>query len=197
MPLDKAAFRTRVRAARSAAMTDDSFASNAAKLAESALTWLKTFDDGKAAVCAYISTGAEPPTTGLLKALAESGRSVYVPVCEPGHQLSWVLWHEEVPMARSLLAPVLEPVGQRHAFEELGQVAALFIPALAVDLSGTRLGQGGGYYDRFLALRARKVAAVVYEHEVLPAGRLPHDDLDMAIAAAVTPSGHHTLGVKP
>ena len=32
--------------------------------------------------------------------------------------------------------------------------AGIFLPATAVDFSGNRIGQGGGYYDKFLAALA-------------------------------------------
>ena len=34
----------------------------------------------------------------------------------------------------------------------------MFLPATAVDLSGNRIGQGGGYYDKFLAAAERRAA---------------------------------------
>lgn len=202
---EKADWRIRLRAARLASGPDPG---EGGALALAALAWLETFDGGHApsaapsggtsvggAVCAYISMGTEPPTENLLGALAASGRTVYVPVCEAGHQLSWVRWVPGVEMARSRLAPVMEPVGPRLQFGSLGPVSAVFIPALAVDESGVRLGQGGGYYDRFLAATARlRVAAVVHAHEVLPAGTLPHDPLDAPVAHALTAAGHRALG---
>lgn len=90
----------------------------------------------------------------------------------------------------------MEPVGPRQAFAALGPVAALLLPALAADTSGVRLGQGGGYYDRFLAsLRTTKngglpgvpAAAVVYDHEVLEPHQLPHDALDQPVDYLLTP----------
>ncbi|MFC8303656.1 5-formyltetrahydrofolate cyclo-ligase [Specibacter sp. NPDC057265] len=194
-PLNKAAWRRQIRAARVAALTAQPHTDAAVNLARAAIAWLETCCPGTGAVCAYISVGAEPPTQLLLEALLRSGRKVYVPVCEPGHHLSWVSWHRGVPLAPSALAPVMEPVGQRLGFTELGPVAALFIPALAVDCSGVRLGQGGGYYDRFLAHRTEAIAALVYAHEVLPAGTLPHDALDIPLAFTVTPAGHRKLGL--
>lgn len=194
---EKAAWRIRLRAARLAA---GAAPGEGDALALATLAWLETFDAGHVpsaapSVCAYISMGTEPPTEDLLGALAASGRNVYVPVCEAGHQLSWVRWIPGVEMARSKLAPVLEPLGPRLAFDSLGPLAAVLIPALAVDESGVRLGQGGGYYDRFLAATAPlRVAAVVHANEVFPAGTLPHDPLDAMVTHALTPAGHRALG---
>lgn len=194
---EKAAWRVRLRAAR---LKSGPVPGEGGALALAALAWFETFDAGHSpsagtSVCAYISMGNEPPTGDLLGALATSGRTVYVPVCEAGHQLSWVRWIPGVEMVRSKLAPVMEPVGPRLPFGSLGPVAAVLIPALAVDDSGVRLGQGGGYYDRFLAGTAQlMVAAVVHAHEVLPAGTLPHDPLDAPVTHALTPAGHRALG---
>ncbi|MBP2413420.1 5-formyltetrahydrofolate cyclo-ligase [Arthrobacter stackebrandtii] len=154
-------------------------------------------------VCAYISTGTEPSTDELLSALAAAGHLVHVPVCEPGFALSWVRWFPGVAMVRSALAPVMEPVGVRRPFPELGPVPAVLVPALAVDESGTRMGQGGGYYDRFLAGLAGStaspgtrvtVAAVVHSNEILSAGMLPRDTFDMPVSWALSPSGVRRLG---
>jgi 5-formyltetrahydrofolate cyclo-ligase len=80
---------------------------------------------------------------------------------------------------------------------------AIFLPATAVDFSGNRIGQGGGYYDKFLAALAGlsgpsggasdagalPTAAVVYDTEVLPAGSIPAEAFDRKVDAALTPDG--------
>lgn len=206
---DKAAWRRRIRSARGQESAAEALETGTG-LARTGLAWLNADDGGsppaavadgaaKGAVCAYISMGSEPPTGQLLAALCHSGRTVYVPVCEADFQLSWVRWTPEVPLAASTLAPVMEPLGSRINYEQLGSVTALLIPALAVDASGVRLGQGGGYYDRFLSsldrgpARSVAVAAVVRDSEVLPEGTLPHDELDIPVRHILTPSGHRSL----
>ncbi|WP_062007493.1 MULTISPECIES: 5-formyltetrahydrofolate cyclo-ligase [Arthrobacter] len=196
-PLSKIQWRAHLRAQR-LSMDDGARHRAAEGLASAGLEWVSLVRSGPAplTICAYVSVGPEPSTALLLTTLSQAGDHVFVPVCRPGHQLSWVSWHPGVPMQRSTLAPVMEPVGRRHAFAALGPVAALLLPALAVDTSGVRLGQGGGYYDRFLAsLQTTKnaglpgvpAAAVVYDHEVLAPHQLPHDALDQPVDYLLTP----------
>lgn len=74
-----------------------------------------------------------------------------LPVCEPDRALSWVFWNPSSEFVRSRYAPIQEPAGERHGLEAIKEVAAMFLPATAVDMNGNRIGQGGGYYDKFLA----------------------------------------------
>ncbi|WP_448631407.1 5-formyltetrahydrofolate cyclo-ligase [Cellulomonas soli] len=71
------------------------------------------------------------------------------------------------------------------------------MPALAVDTAGTRLGQGGGWYDRALA-HARpgvRTVALVYPEELYEAGvrPLPREPHDRRVDAVATPDGWRCL----
>ncbi len=65
------------------------------------------------------------------------------------------------------------------------------MPLLAVDRRGTRLGQGGGHYDRTLAtLRAAgPVLAVGMAWDCQLVDALPTDPWDEPLDALATPSG--------
>ena len=62
--------------------------------------------------------------------------------------------------------------------------------ALAASEDGTRLGQGGGWYDRTLPHRAPStpIVAVVFDDEVLPGGRIPREPHDIPVDAIITPT---------
>ena len=77
----------------------------------------------------------------------------------------------------------------------------MIAPALAVDTTGARLGQGGGWYDRALEhLRpGAPVVALVFPEELYDAQTrpLPRERHDRLVDAVATPAGvapHH--GVK-
>ena len=82
--------------------------------------------------------------------------------------------------------------GSYFRTKSIGQFVMLRVlriaPALAVDVSGARLGQGGGSYDRALRRRApgALVVAVVGDDELVP-GPLPAEGHDERVDAVVTP----------
>lgn len=184
---------------RRAAMTSLEREEAGTALAKHGAAWAASVMPAEeATVCVYLGVGAEPPTLPLIAALHDDGHRVLLPVCEPGRELGWVFWAPGIELARSRFAPILEPVGTRHEIEVAGEAAALFIPATAVDLAGSRIGQGGGYYDKFLGHLASAgkhipLAAILYDWELLPAGAIPVEEFDRPVPGVVLPSGFRDL----
>jgi 5-formyltetrahydrofolate cyclo-ligase len=190
----KEEIRSRHRIGRTA-LSSAALDAAGAGIARQGLQWATMIAAGERSTFAlYLGVGFEPPTLPLMTALFETGHRVLLPLCGPSLTLSWVYWTPATEFVRSSYAPIEEPVGEAHGTAVMRDVAGIFVPATAVDLSGNRIGQGGGYYDKFLAeLETDGIlvpaAAVVYEGEVLPAGRIPAESFDQKIPVAVTPSG--------
>lgn len=149
---------------------------------------------GARIIAGYQAAGTEPDPAAALKSAHDAGAQVLLPVCRPAFQLGWVTWHPGIEMRPSDFAPVHEPVGRVGDAAAAARADVVLLPATAVDASGTRLGQGGGYYDRFLAELRRlgseaKSVAAVYEHEFLPAGALPREATDQPVDGAITAAG--------
>jgi 5-formyltetrahydrofolate cyclo-ligase len=126
-------------------------------------------------VAAYVALRTEPGSAELLSGLVAAGARVLVPVLRADRDLDWVTW------------PAREPA-------ELAAAEAVFVPALAVDAAGFRLGRGGGSYDRALARSAPGAAlvALVFDDELLAV--VPTDPWDRPVTDALTPSGWVALG---
>lgn len=117
-------------------------------------------------VATYVSYPSEPDTKAFIQHLLSEGTTVLVPETLEDGLLSWheYLKTEEVQLAAGDL---------------------LFVPALAVDELGNRLGRGKGYFDREISsLTDVSIYAVVFENEVLDA--IPVEDHDQRVHGVVT-----------
>jgi 5-formyltetrahydrofolate cyclo-ligase len=117
-------------------------------------------------IASYASYGYEPDTTALNQELIKRGKTLLLPRVS-SQTMQFVEWNgkdENLDHSKK----IAEPIGP--AWGEIDDIDFIFIPALAVDPDGYRLGQGGGYYDRALInLRAWR-HGVVYTYE-----RMEHD----------------------
>ncbi|MDU0348423.1 5-formyltetrahydrofolate cyclo-ligase [Actinomyces sp. MRS3W] len=143
---------------------------------------------GMNTVAAYVSVGHEPCTRLLLEHLEQLEVNVLLPVLGPHLSRSWGRFHGIADLAERSPGRPPEPSGDVLPDTAVADAEALIIPALAVDRSGHRLGQGGGWYDRVLPLRAADtpVFAVVHDDELV-AGPLPTEAHDARVDAVITP----------
>ena len=134
-------------------------------------------------IASYISYEFEPSTDEINEAFLRSVKVLLLPRIN-GDQLEWVRWDGD-PANLVTKKKISEPVGP--ALTDLSQIQAIVVPALRIDQSGFRLGQGGGYYDRALVhLKAWKIG-LVYAGE-LSSEVFPHEPHDVPLDAAATPS---------
>lgn len=135
-------------------------------------------------IAAYYSVGTEPDTRSLVFALWKRGSYVVLPVLLGDGDLDWASYEGPdslAPGPRGLLQPT-EPV---RGAGTVARADVVLVPALAVDVSGNRLGRGGGSYDRVLARVGPQVPviALIYDAELLPAVPvMPHDQPVRAVA---------------
>lgn len=139
-----------------------------------------------ATVAAYVSIGHEPGTGPLLETLRTEGKRILLPVMQRDGDLDWAV-HEGAlaPASRGLL----EPTGARLGVAAVAGADVVLTPGLAVAVDGTRLGRGGGSYDRALARvpLGTFTCTLLYDAEYpveVPAA--PHDRRVVAVAQ---PSG--------
>lgn len=100
----------------------------------------------------YVDFGSEVRTRGIIERAWEAGKVVALPWCVPHtRQMRWYKVTSFEALVRSKLG-VEEPVPCEGSEQPLGtgeRMLAL-VPGLTFDVSGYRLGYGGGFYDTFL-----------------------------------------------
>lgn len=133
-------------------------------------------------IASYFSVGTEPSTSELNLALINLGKVLLLPTIS-GDALIWRKWNGESSQL-DLSKKIPESTGS--IFSEIASINLVIVPALRMDTEGYRLGQGGGYYDRFLPkINAWKIG-LVHEGE-LSSQKLPRENHDVALNAGATP----------
>jgi 5-formyltetrahydrofolate cyclo-ligase len=91
-----------------------------------------------------------------------------------------------------------EPAGDLPAAQP-GDIDLVVVPGLAFDRAGNRLGQGKGYYDRFLELMCKDyetkpvLVAVGLDCQLVEAGSIPVHEHDFPVDYVLLP--HETIPV--
>ena len=81
---------------------------------------------------------------------------------------------------------ILEPAGTESMTREDQERLVIFIPGVAFDLRGNRLGRGKGWYDRALALLGEGPTFVALAFEFQLMERLPADRWDRKMHHIIT-----------
>ena len=133
----------------------------------------------------FLGVGAEPDTLPLIRRLHSEGRRVALPRCLPGRRMECRLYDPDVPLLPSAFGiPEPSPLCPLVEREEIGFA---LVPALCCDRRGYRLGQGGGYYDRWLPGFSGFRAALC--RRALLRDRVPAEDHDQPVQAVITEDG--------
>ncbi|MDB9525808.1 5-formyltetrahydrofolate cyclo-ligase [Oscillatoria sp. CS-180] len=146
---------------------------------------LQTWPGFQSARCilAYWSFRNEPD----LGSLMDSRRLWGLPRCD-GKRLAWHQWQGSRFLQAGRFG-ITEPVAHAPTIDP-ESVDLILVPAVACDVTGYRLGYGGGYYDRMLSQpqwRHKPTVAIVFEYARLP--KVPKDAWDRSMQGICTEAG--------
>jgi 5-formyltetrahydrofolate cyclo-ligase len=141
------------------------------------------------AIGAFHSFGNELPTGPLLSRLCAEGAVVGLPVViRKGEPLVFRRWQPGDAMGEG-------PFGIRQPLASAPEVRPdiLFVPLVAFDDQGFRLGYGGGFYDRTIAkLRGEQsVVTIGLAYDEQEVTRVPREAHDQRLDFMLTPSKLH------
>lgn len=139
------------------------------------------------AVSAFAAIGEEINPLPLLKHLHANGHQLGLPVVVARDQpLVFRQWKPGDPLVKAGFGLRVPDASAEEILPDI-----LLVPLLAFDARGYRLGYGGGYFDRTLAmLRAsRPVLAVGLAFDIQEVDEVPHADYDERLDWVLTPSG--------
>lgn len=198
-PADKISLRTRFRAARreiaEAQRQHDDQSINRAIEALCA-------ERRAVRIAGYLAFDGEPDISAALSRLNVNGVEIYLPVIvsHAGHsELHFRRWPAgggpSLPgeLRRNAFG-IEEPMVGDHC--TVNALDIMFIPLVAWDESGGRLGMGAGYYDRALEAvsAARNPLRIGIAYELQRADSVPVTERDVRLHGVLTESGLFTFG---
>jgi len=131
----------------------------------------------------YLSTLSEVGTLEMIKEAFEEGKEIAVPVVKGDNMIISEL--ENLSKLKVGAFGILEPEEERPLSPRKIELA--IIPGVAFDETCARLGQGKGYYDRFLAEIKGKMPLIGLCFEAqISAKRLPGEDRDLPLDKVIT-----------
>ncbi|MEJ2357475.1 MAG: 5-formyltetrahydrofolate cyclo-ligase [Deinococcales bacterium] len=144
-------------------------------------------------VLLYLAFGSE---VDLELLLADDARQLLVPRSEdaPTPGLSLHRLHG-APLEKHPFGPLQPPAGTPAVGPEAVELA--LVPGLCFDVTGTRLGYGRGYFDRFLAGLPADVPRVGVTFDALVVERLPREPHDVGVTHLATESGVVAVTTPP
>ncbi|MBF0462500.1 MAG: 5-formyltetrahydrofolate cyclo-ligase [Magnetococcales bacterium] len=145
----------------------------------------------------YLSIDNEVDPSSLLLAANSSEKTVFLPIVDREQRsLRFVRYRENDPLvtgAFGIREPVWPPgdlAASAHLLPRISSLDILFLPLVAFDACGWRLGYGGGYYDRLLSRAGRAggqrplLVGLAYHFQEVAA--LPHAAHDIPMDWVVT-----------
>ncbi|MBI2598627.1 5-formyltetrahydrofolate cyclo-ligase [Candidatus Curtissbacteria bacterium] len=156
-------------------------------------------------VSAYLPIRGEVSTKPIINFLIEAGVEVYLPKSfgEEYKLVRFKSWNdlEKGPYG------ILEPLSPSHPEFSSGSKKMLkqvqhdkvdidlaFIPGVAFDKNGVRLGYGKGVFDRLFAKSEATLVGLAYEFQIVD--ELPREEHDLVMDYVVTPSSVILSGAK-
>lgn len=137
-------------------------------------------------VFVYVSVRSEVCTRSLIQAALQKGARVCVPLIE-AHTKCMIPCAISDP-ARDLHPGMLGiPEPDTHLCPPVAShdIDLTIVPGLAFTVQGHRIGYGGGYYDRFLAVWKGPACALAFEDQIVES--LPFDLVnDFAVSRIIT-----------
>ncbi|WP_340587865.1 5-formyltetrahydrofolate cyclo-ligase [Erythrobacter alti] len=137
----------------------------------------------------YHATAHEAPAGGYARFLMEAGHPIALPRISDADQSMEFREHTD-PFGETDLEKGPKDLMQPGLNAGIVRPRVLFVPVVGFTEDGHRLGQGGGFYDRYLAAHPDTIALGL-AWDVQKVDELPTEEHDMRLTAIITPTRVH------
>ena len=147
----------------------------------------------------YLASRGEIDPLPLLHQALESGKEAFLPTlrARPGKGLWFAPFSHSTRLVENRFG-IPEPAHQPHKIIMPWSLDLVFVPLVAFDDYGNRLGMGGGFYDRTFAFRRHRnhwlrPRLIGLAHDFQHVQRLPAQPWDIPLDAVITEQHIYTF----
>jgi len=146
-------------------------------------------------IAAYLAFDGEMDPIALIQHVWKQGKQIYLPMLigTPPNRLSFAPYQPDTVLRPNRFG-IPEPAVAASHWLPPSKLDLVFAPLVAFDATGTRLGMGGGFYDRTFAFRRQpphpvkpRLLGLAYELQKVPV--LERRPWDVPLDAVVTEAG--------
>ena len=154
------------------------------KKVQDLLLGMRTIVDAQS-IGIYVSYEGEVDTHSLIELFLRQKKNVFVPLVQREKKrmsFSQIKSLQDLsPGEYGILEPILELRNGREP-----NLDVIVVPGVAFDNKGSRLGQGGGYYDQFLKKTDATSIGLAYDFQIL--AEIPLEEHDRPVDFVVSES---------
>ena len=143
-------------------------------------------------VALYLANDGEISPNLTISQLQKNKVTTLLPVMHSFNKgyLNFQTYSKNTSMVKNSFA-ILEPQLNAQQTYNLSKINYIFMPLVAFDISGNRLGMGGGFYDRTLSkidTLETKPKLIGLAHDCQQVDELPNQPWDIPLDFIITPS---------
>jgi 5-formyltetrahydrofolate cyclo-ligase len=141
---------------------------------------------GAGTVLCYASFRSEVETAGIIRESLASGKRVALPKVDSERRRLELYEVKDVSELSPGYMGIPEPSLTGERYIGIEGIDVVIMPGAGFDLSGNRLGYGGGYYDILLAESVKETPkiALAYEEQIVES--VPSEEHDVKVDVIVT-----------
>jgi 5-formyltetrahydrofolate cyclo-ligase len=139
----------------------------------------------------YLANDGEIDPHPLMEHSRHLGKNIYLPVLSPQENSLYFAPFEADSQLELNRFNIPEPVGHPSTWKTAEQLELIFLPLVAFDTHGNRMGMGGGFYDRTLAFLqqedlSKKPVLAGLAHEIQKVEQLLTQNWDIPLDYIIT-----------
>ncbi|MCE0498254.1 MAG: 5-formyltetrahydrofolate cyclo-ligase [Methylacidiphilales bacterium] len=147
-------------------------------------------------VALFVPLPSEPDINPLIEEAWADGKRVALPRMKMGKGkpvLEWFIVADWSELGEPGPIGLREPNAGLCKQVAAGELDCAFIPALAFDEEGFRLGHGGGFYDCFLSEAPQRLACIGLMYACQAVAKVPREAHDAPLPKVLTEEGLRTF----